>query len=133
MDNGGKPDGPVIAVCTGTRCAALCRMSGTGTREDPLNQRLREATRRTRGAVLVSTGCLGRCDLSAVVLLAWRFSSPPPVALAGMHRPARVDALATWLPGAGPRRALFDRSIEPGELADAASEAARPALSPPSS
>lgn len=131
----GPPDkgGPVVAVCTGSRCAALCRMSGTATEDDALDSRLREATRRSQGAILISTGCLGRCDLSALVFLTWRYQSPPPIALAGMHRPDRMEALADWLPGHGPRRALFERRIPAGALAEAASEAAEPQLIPPSS
>ncbi|GAA3617933.1 hypothetical protein GCM10022223_38300 [Kineosporia mesophila] len=123
--------GPVVAACTGPRCAALCRMAGTGTPADALNPGLRDATRRTPGGILVSTGCLGRCDLGAVILVAWRFRSPVPVALAGMHEPARLTALTDWLPGPGPRRALFERVLPVGELADAAAEAAGPQLIPP--
>ncbi|GAB6901475.1 hypothetical protein JCM9957A_45650 [Kineosporia succinea] len=117
----------MIAACTGERCAALCRLNGG----EPLSPALREATRRTTGAILISTGCLGRCELGAVVLVAWRFRSPAPIALAGMHDPARLEALTEWLPGHGPRRALFERRLPAGALADAAAEAAQPQLLPP--
>ncbi|GAB3238321.1 (2Fe-2S) ferredoxin domain-containing protein [Kineosporia babensis] len=129
----GDQGGPVVAVCTGPRCAALCRLTGTGSESDPLNARLREATRQTTGGILISTGCLGRCDLSAVVLLTWRYQSPPPIALAGMHQPQRMQALTEWLPGHGPRRALFERRMAAGDLADAMAEAAEPQLLPPGS
>ena len=81
--------GPVIAVCTGDRCAALHRRTGHSVLD-----RLREATSATPGSVLVSCGCLGRCDLAALVLLGWT-GSPPGVLLplAGMDDPARVEAL----------------------------------------
>lgn len=125
------PGGPVVAACTGSRCAALCRLTGTGSTEDPLGPDLREAVRHTRGAVLISTGCLGRCELGALILLTWRHRSPAPVALAGMHQPDRRAALASWLPGKGPRQALFERRIAAGELAEAMTEAAAPPLAPP--
>lgn len=107
-------------------------MSGTASPQDGgISASLREATRRSRGAVLISTGCLGRCELSALMLLAWRHQSPPAIALAGMHQPARMRALARWIPGPGPRKALFERQIEAGAVADAIAEGGQPQLLPP--
>jgi hypothetical protein len=86
----------------GDRCLALHRRAGTAELGG-----LRAATLATRGGVLVSCGCLGRCDLAAVVLLGWTGPAPGPlVPLAGMDDPARMDALTGWLSGPGPARLL---------------------------
>ena len=44
------PAGPLVAVCTGHRCAALRRLEGE---DDALGASLREAVRASRGGVLV--------------------------------------------------------------------------------
>ncbi|SHF91439.1 hypothetical protein [Geodermatophilus nigrescens] len=96
------PGGPVLALCLGRRCSALRELSGTsGTVEA-----LREAVARTRGAVLVTAGCLGPCALAAVGAVAHRDGesgcSGRTVWLAGVHEGERADALAGWIGAGGP-------------------------------
>lgn len=106
-------DGPVVVVCTGQRCGALHRLNGSAAL-----QTLRPATRATTGAVLVSTGCLQRCDLAATVLLGWS-NAPGWTLLTGMDSPGRADTLASWLPGTGPPRSLLHGEPLPTPLARA--------------
>jgi hypothetical protein len=120
------PGGPVIAVCTGQRCSARRRLQGPDGGIEPL----KTAASRTRGAVLVSTGCLGRCELAATVLVVWRGDTAgEPLPLAGMEAVDRSQALATWLPGPGPAISLLHGGRLPPALA-AARAAADPGRLP---
>ena len=58
------PAGPLVAVCTGHRCAALRRLEGE---DDALGTSLREAVRASRGGVLVASPCVGACARGPVV------------------------------------------------------------------
>src|SRR5688500_11126876 len=110
------PGGPVIVVCAGQRCRARRELGGPEAGMEPL----RSAVRRSRGAVLVSTGCLGRCHLAAAVLVMWRGEvAGEPLPLAGMDAHERARALTTWLPGSGPATALLHGGRLPPVLAAA--------------
>lgn len=143
---GSDTGGPLVVLCNGDHCSALHRRTGSAALE-----RLRETARATTGAVLVSSGCLGRCELAAVVLLGWAGSWPGQLLpLAGMEDPDRVNVLLRWLPGRGPARALRTEPVSasgredavharpapspghrlPVQLADALTEAIRPFASP---
>lgn len=96
------PGGPLLAVCLGSRCSALRDLAGTsGTVEV-----LRKTVGGTRGAVLVTAGCLGPCALAAVGAVAHRDGvtgcSGRTVWLAGLHEADRADALAGWIDEGGP-------------------------------
>ena len=96
------PGGPLVAVCTGHRCAALRRLAGTADGVD----RLAEVVRGTPGAVLVTAACLGRCDRAALAGLARRApgtgQAGPAVWLAEVQSPERTDGLVAWLRAGGP-------------------------------
>lgn len=110
------PDGPQLALCKGTRCAALWRLART-------DGHLARTVAGTPGAVLLVTDCLGPCHLGAVALLARRDgrtgSSGPTLWLAGVQGRARHEALKTWLSFGGP--ALRHDTVQdlPADLAAA--------------
>ncbi|MGY1750338.1 hypothetical protein [Modestobacter sp. SYSU DS0511] len=95
----GRPDrgGPVVAVCTGHRCAALRRLAGT---DDGVPQ-LAAAVRATSGAVLVTAECVGACDRASVVGVARRppdaRAAGPAIWLAETQTPERTAALVNWV------------------------------------
>lgn len=96
--------GPLVAVCHGHRCAGLRRLHGTVDRIE----RLQETVKATRGAVLLTSPCLGRCELAALVAVA-RWDGPsgcagPTVWLSGIEAEDRADALTAWIAAGGPRR-----------------------------
>ena len=94
---GGEAGGPLVALCTGHRCAALHRLAGTG---DAVDQ-LAEAVRHTSGAVLVTTGCVGACDRAAVAGLAHRAAGSdrpgPATWVTEVHTPERTADLLAWV------------------------------------
>ena len=72
---GGDAAGGVVAVCGGRRCAALWlrhSQPGIGLFDAPGPATLRDLVRTSRGAVLVRTGCVGRCHAGPVVAVADR-------------------------------------------------------------
>ncbi|MQA34698.1 hypothetical protein [Modestobacter roseus] len=89
--------GPVVAVCTGHRCAGLRRLAGT---EDSV-PRLAAAVRETSGAVLVTAECVGACDRAAVVGVARRApdarAAGPALWLAETQSAERTAALVDWV------------------------------------
>lgn len=104
------PGGPLVMVCVGHRCAALLELArerGSG----PGLPGLAESVRATRGAMLVTMGCVGHCELGAVVGLGHRPPSSAAVEttpggvvpftggvmLAGMDRAPRAEALRRWI------------------------------------
>lgn len=114
------PGGPVVAVCAGQYCRVRRARGGPEAGIEPL----KSAVSQTRGALLISTGCLGRCHLAAVVVLVWRGEiSCEPIALAGMETIDRSRALTTWLTGAGPATALLHGGRLPALLAAANADA----------
>lgn len=96
------PGGPLLALCLGHRCSALRALAGT---QDSVAE-LQETVRCSRGAVLVTAGCLGPCALAAVAAVAHRDGatgrSGSTVWLAGVHEAPRADALANWIAAGGP-------------------------------
>ncbi|TFV47825.1 hypothetical protein E4P43_14445 [Blastococcus sp. TF02A-35] len=87
----------MVALCLGTACAvARARTVGA----------VGEAVRSTRGAVLVTAGCLGPCGLAAVAAVAHRRGedgcSGPTVWLSGVQDAERAAALAAWVREGGP-------------------------------
>ncbi|QYF73635.1 hypothetical protein [Cryobacterium sp. PAMC25264] len=97
-----EASGPLVALCAGHRCEALHRLADdqTGT------ERLRATVSRSRGAVLVSTPCLGACASGAVAAVARRDggtgTTGPSVWLGGVDRPATLAALLGWVDSGGP-------------------------------
>jgi hypothetical protein len=70
-DRPGRPvsaDGPTVVVCDGHRCRALRDRTDTGT-DGTLLDLLGEEVRRTRGAVLIRSACLGVCAAAPAVLV----------------------------------------------------------------
>lgn len=96
------PGGPMLALCLGPRCSALRALAGT---QDSVG-RLQETVRCSRGAVLVTAGCLGPCALAAVAAVAHRDGvsgrSGRTVWLTGVHEAPRAAALADWITAGGP-------------------------------
>jgi hypothetical protein len=122
MNRSRHADGLVIAVCRGQRCAALRELRGPDAGIEPL----KSAVSRTRGAILISTGCLGRCSLAAVVVLAWQGQvGCEAIPLAGMDALDRSRALTTWLSGTGPATTLLHGARLPAPLAAAQAAATR--------
>ncbi|MCZ2839442.1 hypothetical protein [Modestobacter sp. VKM Ac-2985] len=99
---GGDAGGPLIALCVGHRCAALRRLAGTADGVD----RVAEAVRHTSGAVLVTAGCLGRCDRAALAGLAHRSAGTgrpgPALWVSEVQTPERTAGLVAWVTGGGP-------------------------------
>ena len=108
------PGGPLVALCVGHRCAALRALAGT---EETVTA-LADAVRTTRGAVLVTTGCLRACAAGAVAAVGHRDGGAGDtgsmVWLAGVHEAGRAEALTGWVAAGGPcgapRRGLRPRS-----------------------
>ena len=98
---GGRPTaaGPVVALCRGEVCASSDGAAAAAAS-------LAAAVRDTRGAVLVTTGCLRRCTLAAVAAVAHRSGagecSGPTLWLSGVNDAERQDALAEWICAGGP-------------------------------
>lgn len=91
------PAGPLVAVCTGHRCAALRRLQGE---DDALGTSLREAVRGSRGGVLVASPCVGACARAPVVAVGQRGEGqqhPRTVAWLGDLDAARREEIAAWV------------------------------------
>lgn len=107
------PGGPLVMVCAGQRCTTLHDLARA--RSEPGLPALEATVRSTRGAILVTMGCVGQCELGAVVGLGRRppSSSAAPtepagmlpfsggVMLAGMDRAPRAEALRRWVEEGG--------------------------------
>lgn len=96
--------GPVVAVCTGHRCAGLRRLSGGQVLDDGL----RSAVRATAGGVLISCPCLGRCEQGPVTVVgrhdgaAGRAPAAVPTPMVWLREspdPAWRAALEAWVVG----------------------------------
>lgn len=92
--------GPMVAVCAGQRCTALRGFAGCGS---ALGE-LREAVRLRRGAILVSSPCLGPCHQAPVAAVARRDGSTGHFGRA-------------WVVRGGPRTAQRPEEELPAELA----------------
>lgn len=122
MDTGASTEasGPVLAWCSGSRCAALHRLNDG---EDH-QQRIASTIRTTRGAVLITSPCLGRCELASIAAVARRDGPSkrigPLAWFSGLEDESRFRALQEWLRAGGPQQILQpDRVLPPG-LRDAA-------------
>ena len=117
MTAGGDPGGPLVVLCQGHRCAALHRLADGGAGAAAVSA----AVAATRGAVLVTAGCLGRCSLGALAGVAHRAGGSgavsPALWLSGVEAPHRSAALAGWLAGDAPIGDL--RRDLPADLRDA--------------
>ena len=101
--------GPVVAVCTGHRCAGLRRLGGA----EDLGEGLRSAVRASRGGVLMTCPCLGRCERGPVTVVGHhdgtghdpggqgspdgRDDPTPMVWLTESNAPGWRQALETWV------------------------------------
>ena len=96
--------GPFVALCAGHRCSALHRLAAGQNGTD----RLRSTIASRKGAVLVSTECLGACASGAVAALARRDGTTgktgPSVWFGGMEQKEALDALLSWISAGGPAR-----------------------------
>jgi len=94
-------NGPLVALCEGHRCDALHRLADGQKGVD----RLRSTIAASRGAVLVSTQCLGNCASGAVAAVARRDGTTgvtgPSVWLGGVDQPAVLDVLLSWIESGG--------------------------------
>ncbi|ANP71338.1 hypothetical protein [Cryobacterium arcticum] len=118
--------GPLIALCAGHRCEALHRLADDRTGAD----RVRSTVANRRGAVLVSTPCVGACVTGAVAAVACRDGATgttgASVWLGGVDQPAILHALLAWIRSGGP--ASTDRPVSdvPAALQDAVLGVGRP-------
>ena len=107
---GTDPGGPLVALCTGHRCAALHRLAGTDALTD-----VAAAVRATRGAVLVTTGCVDACDRGSVAGLAQRApvtgETGPAVWLAEVQTAERTAVLVDWVTVVGPLPACLRTAL----------------------
>jgi hypothetical protein len=117
--SGQGPGGAVLALCLGPSCAASYDDGAA-----PYPDVLRDAVRSSRSAVLVTTGCLGRCAAAAVAVVAHAADASactgPSVWLAGVHDRQRCDALAAWVAEGGPAAAGHPDTTLPATLVPAA-------------
>jgi hypothetical protein len=111
--------GPMIALCAGHRCEALHRLAENRTGTD----RLRSTVSGGRGAVLVTTPCLGACANGAVAAIARRDGATgttgPSVWLGGINHPEVLAALLGWIRAGGPPRTEIPADHVPGPLTEA--------------
>ncbi|TFC96766.1 MULTISPECIES: hypothetical protein [Cryobacterium] len=94
--------GPLVALCAGHRCNALHRLADGQDGSD----RLRSTIATGKGAVLLSTECLGACAHGAVAAVARRDGTTgmtgPALWLGGMDHPDTLIALLSWIASGGP-------------------------------
>jgi (2Fe-2S) ferredoxin len=111
--------GPIVALCAGHRCEALHRLADDRTGTD----RLRTTVSGGRGAVLVTTPCLGACASGAVAAIARRDGATgttgPSVWLGGVDNPEVLDALLGWIRAGGPPPTELPTDDVPETLTDA--------------
>ncbi|SOE02219.1 hypothetical protein [Blastococcus haudaquaticus] len=115
--------GPVVALCRGETCASSAGAAAAAAS-------LAAAVRDTRGAVLVTTGCLRRCTLATVAAVAHRSGvgecSGPTLWLSGVHHAERQDALSEWIRAGGPGAAAEPDDGLPATLVPAAAALGAP-------
>lgn len=115
-----EASGPALLWCTGPRCTALHRIAGG---EDHHRQ-ISATVGLTRGAVLITSPCLGRCDLACVAAVARRDGPEdrigPLAWFTGLEMPRRFAALQAWLAAGGPQQILRPQRVLPPALREAA-------------
>jgi hypothetical protein len=122
--------GPLIALCAGHRCEALHRLADDrgGT------ERVRSTVAAERGAVLVSSPCLGECARGAVAAVARRDgrtgTTGPSVWLGGVEQPATLSALLQWIRVGGPSLIESPAADVPEDLHEAMLGLGRPVQLP---
>lgn len=114
----GRNEALFVAYCAGHRCAALRRGHADRPSDDtaepssapPSLNQLRAAIRCRPDSVLISTGCLGRCERASVVIVGWGHTagkiitwSQPPIVVDLVDRTDRAAALASWVATTAPR------------------------------
>lgn len=108
--------GPVVVWCTGHRCSALHRMK----HGDGVFDNIASLVGRTRGAVLISTPCPGRCALASVAAVGRRDGPSgqlgPLAWFAGVEGPARFRALRSWIGDGGPQQLMRPDQVLPSAL-----------------
>lgn len=133
---GNVAPGPLVGVCTGHRCAGLRRLAGG----QVLDEGLSAAVRATRGAVMISCPCLGRCEQGPLTVVGHHGAvaapagphegegacgPPRPAAptvmvwLREVAEPAWRQALHAWVSGGVTQqvRGAFDSPDAPSTLA----------------
>lgn len=110
------PDGPLLAVCQGTRCRALWRLAGT--------EGLFKATvANTTGGLLIAADCLGPCHLGAVAVIARRHGNTgnggSSLWLSGVEQAPRGEALQCWIAAGGPAATQNPMATVPAALSEA--------------
>lgn len=120
-ETGGSTDasGPVLAWCSGSRCAALHRLNGGEDHQQQITSTIRD----TRGAVLITSPCLGRCELASIAAVARRDGSSKQIGplawFSGLEDQSRFQALQEWLRAGGPQQILQPGRILPPALREA--------------
>lgn len=108
--------GPVLAWCTGSRCAGLRRLADGEDHE----QQIVSTIRATPGAVLINSPCLGRCELACVAAVARRDGPNDQIGplawFSGLEEHGRFHALREWLRAGGPQQILQPDRILPPAL-----------------
>ncbi len=114
-----EASGPVLAWCAGHRCTALHRLGGG----DSHAEQIRATVKNTPGAILITSPCLGRCELAGVAAAARRDGPSgqigPMVWFTGLESHDRFEALEAWIARGGPLRIHHPGHALPPVLDDA--------------
>lgn len=99
----------IVALCDGPRCHGLRTRAGS----DPA-EHIRSAVAGRERAVLVHSGCLGRCEQGSVAVVgSGRYDDgrldfvATPWMLCLLDRPGAGRAAAKWIAGAAPSAVQF--------------------------
>lgn len=113
--SGGGQEVLLVAYCNGNRCAGLRRLhcaepaAGSPARPSSVLEPLHRAIRGRPRSLLVSTSCLGHCELAPMAALGWGLITDTgarwthrPIGVGLIDRPGRVDALGQWIATTAP-------------------------------
>lgn len=120
-----EASGPVLAWCMGPRCTALRRLAQPADQTGQPDQTdlMHSTIRQTRGAVLISSPCLGRCELASVAAVARRDGPSgqigPLAWFTGLEQEKHFRALQAWILAGGPQQILQPARVLPPTLAKA--------------
>ncbi|NUL45379.1 hypothetical protein F7P69_09260 [Cellulosimicrobium funkei] len=116
---GTDASGPIVVWCAGHRCSAVRDLH----QEQDATSRLRTTVANTAGAVLISSPCLGRCELASVAAVGHRDGAGrqagPMVWFSGLDDEARFSALRAWVRSGGPQTFLHPDRLLPSALKEA--------------